>query len=276
MDALEKLYSHDNELHYLMSAVELLRDETDQLCEELEVFSERGLQKVADAGLTLGEDLGATAMRAVEKGVVIPDTPCPQASLMGDVLSLESLLRAVAVSESQAANDMQNFTTECLDAVRDCHDDLERAHSVHIRPLRDAHERAYDALRAPQKKLERLMEKSEESLAKDKTQRAITETEATTQQLQAGLRVTTVKLKEAATDFLQEYTPRVHAVVLSFVQRQGQALRTMAARNDVLLDHQLTGWEMVKGIRRSAAQADQEQQRRREEEEVQQMEASPR
>ena len=44
---------------------ELLRDETDQLTEELEVFSERGLERVADAGLTLGEDLGATGRRAV-------------------------------------------------------------------------------------------------------------------------------------------------------------------------------------------------------------------
>jgi hypothetical protein len=273
VDALETLYSHDNELHYLMSGVELLRDETELVAEELEVYRERGLEPHAEAGERLGEDLSATGRRALDKGIVIPDTPCTQAALMGDVLSLEALLREVAASEAAAAADMASFTTACLDAVREVHEDLERVHSVRIKPLRDAHEKAFDAIRAPQKRLERLMEKDEASLEKDKTQRAIAEAEATTQQYQAALRVTTVKLKEAAAAFLMDFTPRVHAVVLSFVRRQGVLFRTMAARNDRVLDHTLSGWQMIKDIRRSAALADAAEEQREEYESVVRMQA---
>ena len=266
--ALEKLYSSDHELLYLMSAVELLRDETEKLAEELEVFVERGLEVFVDAGHALGEDLLATSRRALNKNVVLPDAPCSEAALMGDVLSLEALLREAAESESLAASDLQTFASDCLNAVRSCHDDLERVHSVRIAPLRNAHERAFDVMRAPQKKLERLMAKDEESLAKDKTQRSIAEAEALAQQQQAALRVTSVKLKSAAHEFLMEFTPRVHAVTLAFMQRQGQALRKMAARNDALLTHQLIGWDKIKQIRRGATEVDIEDSKRMEEAEM--------
>ncbi len=115
VEALETLYGHDNELHYLMSGVELLRDETDLLHEDLEVYLERGLNMIGDAGDKLAEELGSTARRAVDKGVVIPDTPCAEAALLGDVLSLEELLRNLAVAEADAARDMQDFARDCME-----------------------------------------------------------------------------------------------------------------------------------------------------------------
>jgi hypothetical protein len=60
----------------------------------------------------------------------------------------------------------------------------------------------------------------------------------------------------------------VHAVTLAFMQRQGQALRKMAARNDALLTHQLIGWDKIKQIRRGAAEVDIEDSKHMEEAEM--------
>jgi len=252
VEALDKLYSHDSELHYLMSGCELLRDCTDLVHEELEQFTERGLQPIALAADRMAEEMRATGLRGRGKGVVLPDTPCDAAELLGHVFSLEALLTQAAEAEAAAARDMQRFADECMESLREVDDELERVYSVRIKPLRDAHEKAYDALRAPQRRLETLMAKPEASLAKDKNQRAVESAEAEAQQLQAALRVTTARLKENAGDFLRHWTPRVHGALLGFVAAKARMLRCAAARTDDLAKHTLGGYQEVRELRRLA------------------------
>jgi hypothetical protein len=130
VEAMQKLYGHDPELHYLMSAVKLLRDETALMrqarrissptcrfsrsflthilgrdarappaaprrvrrcvLQDMEVYTESGLDLVAKAGEVYADELADIGQRAEQKGVVLPEEESEAADLLGDVLSLEA------------------------------------------------------------------------------------------------------------------------------------------------------------------------------------------
>ncbi len=87
---MQKLYGHDPELHHLMTAVKLLRDETALLRHNLETYVASGLDLAATAGEAYAEELTALGHRAEDKGVLLPEEPSEAADMLGDVLSIEA------------------------------------------------------------------------------------------------------------------------------------------------------------------------------------------
>jgi hypothetical protein len=116
VDAMQRIYGHDAELHHLMTAVTLLRDETAVLRQEMEVYAESGPELSAKAGEAYAEELTALGRRATDKGVLLPEEPSGAADMLGDVLSIEDLVADLAVAEQKAADVSKRFADDVVEA----------------------------------------------------------------------------------------------------------------------------------------------------------------
>ena len=158
VEAMQRLYGHDPELHHLMTAVTLLRDETAVLRQEMEVYAESGPELSAKAGEAYAEELQALGRRATDKGVLLPEEPGAAADMLGDVLSIEDLVADLAVAEQKAADVSKRFADDVVEArsrlhfncdscaddaasasqeLKRVHDEMERVFNVRIKPARD-------------------------------------------------------------------------------------------------------------------------------------------
>lgn len=113
---MQRLYGHDAELHSQMTAVQLLRDETAVLRQEMEVYAESGPELNAKAGEAYAEELRALGRRAANKGVVLPEEPSAAADLLGDVLSIEDLVADLGLAEQRAADVSKRFADDIVEA----------------------------------------------------------------------------------------------------------------------------------------------------------------
>ena len=134
---MQRLYSHDPELHHLMTAVTLLRDETAVLRQEMEVYAESGPELNAKAGEAYAEELQALGRRAADKGVLLPEEPSEAADMLGDVLSIEDLVADLSVAEQRSADVSKRFADDIVDEIKRVHDEMERVFNVRIKPARD-------------------------------------------------------------------------------------------------------------------------------------------
>jgi hypothetical protein len=134
---MQRLYGHDPELHHLMTAVTLLRDETAVLRQEMEVYAESGPELSAKAGEAYAEELQALGRRATDKGVLLPEEPSAAADMLGDVLSIEDLVADLGIAEERAADVSRRFADDVVDELKRVHDEMERVFNVRIKPARD-------------------------------------------------------------------------------------------------------------------------------------------
>jgi len=112
---MQRLYGHDPELHHLMTAVTLLRDETAVLRQEMAVYAESGPELSAKAGEAYAEELQALGRRATDKGVLLPEEPSAAADMLGDVLSIEDLVADLGVAEQKAADVSKRFADDVVE-----------------------------------------------------------------------------------------------------------------------------------------------------------------
>ena len=133
---MQRLYGHDAELHHLMTAVTLLRDETAVLRQEMEVYAESGPELSAKAGEAYAEELQALGRRAADKGVLLPEEPSEAADMLGDVLSIEDLVADLSIAEQRSADVSKRFADD-VDEIKRVHDEMERVFNVRIKPARD-------------------------------------------------------------------------------------------------------------------------------------------
>lgn len=243
--SLHELYAHDAELLRLMTEAEALRDlakrardacathfhhaliatKHEQAFGESLVAISRRMHALGapvvpgethergEASRPFGETLGVTETRDLPA-----DAPKEKASNDVDRLArkLGDAFVATAVARGRAYERL-------LAKVEALARDVERAHRVSIESAAKAHEKAYNQLRAPTKRLERLRARDRPELVDDDDAVALRIDQA---EVDLGKRVgimkeTTSMLKQRSAAFLADWTPAVANAFrgLNFAQR---------------------------------------------------------
>ena len=240
--SLHELYAHDAELLRLMTEAEALRDLAKRARDACATHFHHALIATKHEQ-AFGESLVAISRRMHALGApVVPGETHErgEASRPGETLGVTETRDLPAdVPKEKATNDVDRLARKLGDAfvatavargrayerllakVEALARDVERAHRVSLESAAKAHEKAYNQLRAPTKRLERLRARDQELDDDDAVALKIDQAEVDLGKRVGIMKETTSMLKQRSAAFLADWTPAVANAFrgLNFAQR---------------------------------------------------------
>jgi hypothetical protein len=240
--SLHELYAHDAELLRLMTEAEALRDLAKRARDACATHFHHALIATKHEQ-AFGESLVAISRRMHALGApVVPGETHErgEASRPGKTLGgTETRDLPADVPKEKATNDVDRLARKLGDAfvatavargrayerllakVEALARDVERAHRVSLESAAKAHEKAYNQLRAPTKRLERLRARDQELDDDDAVALKIDQAEVDLGKRVGIMKETTSMLKQRSAAFLADWTPAVANAFrgLNFAQR---------------------------------------------------------